>query len=220
MASAQTRRNNARNWIPPYLLTIGIWTGFLGLLSKKLERRALFLSCWFGVFSVMLLSADSGLFPCVHALQRGAGPCPAPRSARLCSAAAAAQSVPFWATTLCSWEVHRREIQMFACLCNVIALVIAPWSMLRNIKFTSHQDVKDPSSAEKWYRRMPNHLLEQLHNALAHCRLSCWFLILVGCWLHLPIVLLTDKCTEKGLETGGGVGEPWSIPGFGTGVCC
>lgn len=62
---------------------------------------------------------------------------------------------------------------MFACLCNVIALVIAPWSMLRNIKFTSHQDVKDPSSAEKWYRRMPNHLLEQLHNALAHCRLSC-----------------------------------------------
>lgn len=94
MASAQTRRNNARNWIPPYVSTIGIWTGFLGLLSKKLERRALFLSCWFGVFSIMLLTADSGPSPCVHALQRGAGPRPVPRSARLCSAAAAAQSCP------------------------------------------------------------------------------------------------------------------------------
>ena len=43
---------------------------------------------------------------------------------------------------------------MFACLCNVIALVIAPWSMLRNIIFISHQDVKGPSSAEKWYRTL------------------------------------------------------------------
>lgn len=94
MASAQTRRNNARNWIPPYVSTIGIWTGFLGLLSKKLERQALFLSCWFGVFSIMVLTADSGLSPCVHALQCGAGPCPVPWSTQLCSAAAAAQSCP------------------------------------------------------------------------------------------------------------------------------
>lgn len=66
---------------------------------------------------------------------------------------------------------------MFACLCNVTAFVIAPWSMLRNTKFVSHGDVKGPSSAEKWYGRMLNHLLEQLRNALAHCKLSCWFLI-------------------------------------------
>lgn len=92
---------------------------------------------------------------------------------------------------------------MFACLCNVIALVIAPWSMLRNIKFISHQDVKGPSSAEKWYRRMLNHLLERLHNALAHCRLSCWFLILVGCWLHLPIVLFSRQVHRKGARDWG-----------------
>lgn len=66
---------------------------------------------------------------------------------------------------------------MFAFLCNVIALVTAPWSMLRNIKYVSHWDVKGPSSAEKWYGRMLNQLLEQQHNALAPCKLSCWVLI-------------------------------------------
>ena len=121
--------------------------------------------------------------------------------------------VPFWTAMLRSWEVHRREIQMFACLCNVIALVIAPWSMLRNIKFISHQDVKGPSSAEKWYRRMLNHLLERLHNALAHCRLYCWFLILVGCWLHLQIVLFSRQVHRKGARdwgwSGGTLINPW-----------
>lgn len=65
-ASAQIWRNNDRNCIPPYVLTIGIWTGFLELLSKKLEHRALFLSYWFGIFSIMLLTADSGLSPCTY----------------------------------------------------------------------------------------------------------------------------------------------------------
>lgn len=120
--------------------------------------------------------------------------------------------VPFWVTMLRSWKVHRRKIQMFACLCNVIALVITPWSMLRNIKFVSHQDVKGPSSAEKWYGRMLNHLLERLH-ALAHCRLSCWFLIQVGCWLHLPIVLFTRQAHRKGSRdwgwSGGTLINPW-----------
>lgn len=96
---------------------------------------------------------------------------------------------------------------MFACLCNVIALVIAPWSMLRNIKFVSHQDVNGPSSAEKWYGRMLNHLLERLHNALAHCRL------MAGCWLHLPIVLFSRQMLRKGSRDwgwgGGTLINPW-----------
>lgn len=96
---------------------------------------------------------------------------------------------------------------MFACLCNVIALVIAPWSMLRNIKFVSHQDVNGPSSAEKWYGRMLNHLLERLHNALAHCRL------MAGCWLHLPIVLFSRQMRRKGSRDwgwgGGTLINPW-----------
>lgn len=45
---------------------------------------------------------------------------------------------------------------MFACLCNITALVIAPWSMPENIKFVSHWDVKGPSSAEKWCGRRRN----------------------------------------------------------------
>lgn len=174
MASAQIWRNNDRNWNPPYLLTIGIWTGFLGLLSEKLEHQTLsILLVW--NFSIMLLIANSDLSPCAYmpytelnwisscALEH-------PTVCGVCSCTVLSSS---WVTMLSSWKVHRRKIQVFACLCNVTAHVVALWSMLRNIKFVSHShwDTKGPSS-QKWYGRMLNHLLKQLYNALAHCLLD------------------------------------------------
>lgn len=59
-------------------------------------------------------------------------------------------------------------------------------SELLNWSPISHQDMKGP------YGRPRNHLLQWLHNTLAHCRLSC-FLIQVSCWLHLPIVLFSSE---------------------------
>lgn len=58
------------------------------------------------------------------------------------------------------------------------------------------------SSAEKWYGRMLNHLLEQLHNALAHCELSCfWYRLHAG--FVCQLCCLVGRWAEKGLEIWG-----------------
>lgn len=144
MASAQIWRNSDRNWILPCVSTIGIWTAFLGLPCTELEHRALFLS-WFGMLSVMLLTAKSSLSCALHASQRAEldrvlllRSIQKPLALQPCSPG------PTWATLLSSWKVHRRKIQVLACLCDVTALVLAPWSMLRNTEFVSHWDVKGP----------------------------------------------------------------------------
>lgn len=45
---------------------------------------------------------------------------------------------------------------------------------------------------------MLNHLLEQLHNASAPCKLSCWVLTQVSCRLRLPIVWFSWEVSRKG----------------------
>lgn len=45
-------------------------------------------------------------------------------------------------------------MKVSAYLCNVTALGIAPWSMLRNSKFVSRWDAEGPPFGAKWYGRM------------------------------------------------------------------
>lgn len=127
-----------------------------------------------------------------------------------------------WVTMLSSQKVHRRKIQVSAYLCSVTAFGIAPWSMPRNSKFVSCWDAKGPSSAEKWYGRMLGPWLEQQHHALAHCKLSRWFLIQASCWLHLPVVLFSWEVSRKGSwDRGVGLGGGTLVnPWLRTGVCC
>lgn len=133
MASAQTWRNNDRNWSPPYMLTVGIWTGFLVLLSKKLEHQALFLSCGLEFFPYCYLTADSGLSPRASmpytVLNWTLSLC---GSIRWPGPVQVYGPVPSRRTMLSSRKIHGRIIQVSAYLCNVTALGIAPRSMLRN----------------------------------------------------------------------------------------
>lgn len=136
--SAQICKNNDSNWILPHMLTVGFELDSWDCLSKKLEHQVPFLSCWFGIFSVMLLITDNDLSLCPYM----------------------PYTVLTWILSLCSeasnctLQVHQcspvpelgnrvpekytGEIHLLACLCNGTALVIAPWSMLRAIKLVSH----------------------------------------------------------------------------------
>lgn len=110
MASAQIWRNNDRNWIPPRMLTVGIWTGFLGLLSKKLECQALFLSCWFGIFSICYLAPRTAS-PCAHTpYSEPTGHCPVLWNMRLPSASAAGRSCPLRAEFLKSTQEQSSSV--------------------------------------------------------------------------------------------------------------
>lgn len=152
MASAQIWRNSDSSWIPPlhvdnrdlnWILGITIWkTGASSTVSILLVwnffhnatyYRQQPLSCAYMPYSVpnWILSL-----------------CSEASSKCICTALS-----PSRVTLLSSWKVHMRKFQVFADLRNVIALVIAPWSMRRNTEFASHWDVKGPSSAEKWYGR-------------------------------------------------------------------
>lgn len=176
MASAQTWRNNDRDWSPLYMLTVGIWTGFLGSLSKKLEHQALFLSCGLEFFPLCYLPptvASLLVHPCLTPCWTGHCPC-AESSAGPGQCRCMVPSPPGW-PCLSSRKLHGRMIQVSAYLCYVTALGIAPQSMLRNSQCVSCWDVKGPSSAEKWHGRTPGGWLEQRRRALAHCKLVLVF---------------------------------------------
>lgn len=104
-----------------------------------------------------------------------------------------------WRMQLYSPEFLKSTQEKYRCfLVFVMALAIAPWSMLRNTKFVCPWDGKGPSSAEKWYGRTLGHLLAQLCNALACCRMLYGFNRGFICQL----CCLVGKYTVNGLERG------------------
>lgn len=169
--SAQICKNNDSNWILPHMLTVGFELDSWDCLSKKLKHQVPFLSCWFGIFSVMLLITDNDLSLCPYmpyTCWPGYCPCALKHPTVLCRCINVVPS-PNWVTVFLKSTLGKFTCLLVFVMARHLWLHHEACSELLNWSPISHQDMKGP------YGKPRNHLLQWLHNTLAHCRLLLFF---------------------------------------------